>query len=60
MFEGAITCADSIARFTAALTPGILFNERSIVPTHEEQVMPVILKLTCLVFILPDSMLVPI
>jgi hypothetical protein len=30
------------------------------VPTHEEQVMPVILKLTCLVFIWPDSMLVPI
>ncbi|CAB4634076.1 unannotated protein [freshwater metagenome] len=33
-------CADSIARFTAALTPGNLLSDFSTVPTQEEQVMP--------------------
>ena len=43
-------CADSMAKLTAACTPGILFSDFSIVLTHEEQVMPVSDKLTCLVF----------
>jgi hypothetical protein len=42
--------ADSMARFTAAWTPGILFSDFSIVLTQEEQVIPVSDKLTCLVF----------
>ena len=47
MFIGAITCADSIARLTTALTPDILFRALSIVLTHEEQVIPVRCRSTC-------------
>ena len=47
MFIGAITCADSIARLTTALTPGTLFKAPSIVLTHEEQVIPVRCRSTC-------------
>ena len=39
--EGARTCNVSDAKFTDADTPAISFTARSIVFTHDEQVIPV-------------------
>jgi hypothetical protein len=47
--------AVSIAKLTVARTPGSLFKDFSIEFTQEEQVIPVIDKLTCLVSTLEAS-----
>ena len=46
-----------MARFTAALTPGNLLSDFSIVLTHEEQVIPTKDRFTCRVSVLLRSTL---
>ena len=38
--SSALTCTDSVAKLTVALTPGIEFSDPSTLFTQEEQVMP--------------------
>ena len=42
--SSALTCTDSVAKLTVALTPGIELSDPSMLFTQEEQDMPLTLK----------------